>query len=314
MPSYTITRELQSAAFFPVPFVVSGYTFMTPGGRESGIACASGVAAGDEFRAALLQWENGLRVVLDSFAVTALVALSSYGGSVLVEKKDTTVAWFMRWDVRRDVVTITDDTTYLTGGISDVVAQLGSGGPVSTATRHYRESLLYPSTLVATIHLLRALEAISGKAAYTSKCQRCGLDLLCESCSQPASWPRTNHDRLEELLGTPTYRYFYKTPSVRNLLMHGEYVDQTALEKRTPILRAAVQDELRARVQLAGKPYLDRARGPQAYRSYRMWIDKAGQPVSLADLIDMHFNEQLDFISSPRILMPEEVEALGPAW
>src|SRR4051794_25372093 len=155
-----MSRHIGSSAFFPYPLSIAGYTFHTPGGRGSKVVEVSGVGQGEEFRPALAAWEARLREVLDALAIGPLLGSSTYGGSVFVHKIGTDSAFFQHVVASQDVITVTEFQPELTGLIDDAIAKLDANETCRRAALNYRESLLYPSVLVACVHLLRALEVL----------------------------------------------------------------------------------------------------------------------------------------------------------
>ena len=310
MATYTITKEIRSVAYFPLPLTLGDFTFQTLGGRDTGRAHVTVQLEADEFQPALADADDRLRTVLDALTATALIAASTYAGSVLVERAGSSIIWCQLWDEQPDVVTIAESLTHILAGFDAALEGVQEEKELRSAAHHYRESLLYGSALVSTIHLLRALEALAGKETYSPSCPSCGEETTCKACGKIVTYSRTSHPELEHLLGTPTFKYFYKNPGARNRLMHGGWVEQTDLAKYLPILRKTVEGELRTALGLNAKAWIERARGPVAYRSYPIWLDTGGSRVSLDQLLDIHRTNGLSHSSQPRMLTQEEVDPL----
>lgn len=310
MSTYRITREIDSAAYFPAPVTLAGITFVTPGNRESATAHASGQWEAAEFRKALVEWEARLKQLLDAIAVGPGAGLSTYGGSILIEKQGATVAFFQRLVIHNEVVTLTEFAPAQLDVIHRTMARLESDPRIGVTTLNYRESLLYKSALVSTVHLLRALEVLAGKVARMSKCSNCSNEIRCATCGTAASWPATDRAELERMLGTASYDYFYRKPGARNLIMHGSYVDQNQLREHTQVLREAVQAELWSAVAVPEKAAFRPALPAFAYTAYPRWIETEGREVTLEQLVNMHATNQLHFLSSPRLMRQDEIDAL----
>jgi hypothetical protein len=305
MAVYRITREVESGAHFPVPFEVRGITLVTVGGRTSGAATATGAVEADNFRKAVEVFEQDLRNLLDALAITSLVGISSYGGSVFVSKDGDPYGLLQRWRSDREVLTLTSFDEDLAPHLETVLRRTASDDALFAAVRHYRESMLYRSTLVATLHLVRAAEALAAMEPTVAKCSTCGEDIVCARCETPASWPRTNRRRLIEIMGTPTHAFFYKKPGARNRLMHGAYVDQEDLAVQVQPLRAGVQSGLRLSLGLPEQAPLSRARGLWVYRRYPMWLRTESEWPSLQRLVEMAEAEELHGKSDPQSALAE---------
>lgn len=307
---YTISREVESAAFFPLPVQVEGITLLSHGQPESGVLHASGDREALDWRSALVSFEHDLRRVLDAVAVAAMVAASTYGGSVLVTKAGSQDAYFYFWTSQRDRFTLTEILQDFVRQLGSTVQTIDADPGAFSAARHYRESLLYPSTLVAAIHLLRAAEALAGKVPITPQCPSCRADLRCAACSSSLSWPGTDREALEKIHGTPTYRYFYKSPSLRNKLMHGDYVDQESLPPHVVVLRAGVEAALRSRLGLPQDRPLRRAKGLFAFRATAMRLRTVSAFPPFEQLLKMALKGEINFVSDPRLLTADEVGAI----
>jgi len=245
MHRYAVQKELRSRASFSVPLAVGDVEIVSSSGVEPRLIATTEIEAAD-FKAAFSELDRVVLHAIDLLALAHSVAISSYGTSVLLHRQGLPEALFLTMRPELDTVDIQADELDA-AQLVNAAAELDTAPTrVRHAARHYRESLLYPSTLVVTIHLLRAAEAMHGQAVVGKHCRTCDAVLRCADCGEPAT--TASNDGLKEFLGSD-YGFFYGSHGIRHQIMHGRaLVDQDPLIRANDRLRGKVVGDLRASV------------------------------------------------------------------
>jgi hypothetical protein len=286
LPTYEITREVVSPLFVPHPFALGGILFDSQGAVQStGSVYASAQRTATDMKAAVADFETRLRSVLDIVTIGVLVSTSTYGGSLLVDREDLPYAFFRRLRVNPDSFTLTTSSReQLLGPADGALEALEVSPAFANAARHFRESLIHGSVLVACIHLLRAVEALADKGSFS------------------------------DLIGEIEYEFFYKKPGMRHHIMHGEEVEQSVLAPHMEALRSAVQDRLRTSAGYTETPFLQRPMSPLSFTPTLFWLVSESPTLSLSTLEAMAKAGSLDFASDPARVRPEQMRDVLDAF
>jgi hypothetical protein len=305
--TYEITKQLESGAFIPIPWTLGDFTFHSPGDGEFGVR-ATGTLAAADWRTALYEFGARLRSLMGAIAVEELVALSSYGGSLVITRNNSRYAYLSWSRGEKEPVTVALVGEERGKQIEEAAVQLANNDSTNAAA-HYREFLLYGSMLVKAVHLLRAAEALAGTISVQTKCQNCSELVECRNCQQATTVPRTDEVKLKEIMGKTSYKYFYRTPGVRHDLMHGRYVDQLAMKEHLEPLEKGVQNTLRSRLSFSEKPPRRRAAGLYAYRVRRMLLETDTSFPPLVELIRI-LESNMSFEGDPRLVSGDQSQRI----
>jgi hypothetical protein len=137
MGLYEIHKQLRSTSYFPLPVTVGGVLLKSFGMHNEQRLIASGTQDDSDYKAANAQFDQRLPQLQDALCISRMVAVSSYGTSAFVHRKDRREALLVRTTIEPDVIMFHALDTVATNEFTSAEAHLSeANNDVRSAGRH----------------------------------------------------------------------------------------------------------------------------------------------------------------------------------
>jgi hypothetical protein len=299
MPTYTVTRLLQSAIHFSSPGEIDEIVFRHPDPSPSDEVLVSQSLVAANYQEAVYLFDEHLLQVVDAISMVGGAALRLLGGSTLVEKKRG--KYLFLWAVKRrpsaNLTVWPGFNTHLLDDAAMVAGKFRRDSPCRSASHYLRQAALAENLMTSTFHLLQAVEVLS----------------------TPPGRTRTNHALARNLMGDDLYEFFYEVDPVlgevrRNALAHGRLIADVGLAPRHQELATLLLSMLREHFGVSTHSAFSPLRGFFTYEPIGLFLEPVGPVPSLPELVAMATEAQFHSLSDPRWVYGAKALRLRREW
>lgn len=310
MPKYKIITEVYSPAQFQHDVEIGGYIFNSVR-EEKGTVEVSKELKADSWRDALGSFNDDLWPIIDAIAFHRLSAMSSYGVSTVIQKEGIGVALALLMKKSPGVGLSMYSIEAHNKEREEILELANNNDP---ALGHFRSSMLATGANSITFNLLQSAESLAGAKAQSFNCDNCGKKLVCKNCGQKHRPVMSDRERLRKILSDELYNFYYtkqddNEKSYRNMLVHGDYVDENVLAQKVEPLYEVIKDEIKNKYDLKHMRSIRGVRNINGYGRYNLFIAYEEPLPTNAELLELVDSRKIGHNSKPyRIVFEDDKE------
>jgi len=310
MFNYTIKTEVYSPARFSNGVEIGGYLFDSVN-DENGTCTVSKIIHAKNWRDALGLFNDGLWPIIDAVAFHRLSAMSSYGVSTVIVRDSDPIALAV-------LMKKSPGVGLSMAGIeafqheSDEIQRLAEAN--DPALGHFRSSMLATGANSITFHLLQCAESLAGAKPQSFRCESCRKTLKCAECGEKSRPVMSDKQALKRILGDELYEFYYSkqganSKSYRNMLIHGDYVDEAVLAAKVENLYEALKDNIKEKHGLQHMRSISGVRNINGYGRITVFVAFEEPLPTNAELLRQIDDREIGHATKPyRVIFEDDPE------